>query len=145
MIGVKNASIITLHITLALMLGLQSCGSSDKSSTSPITSKDVDEKKSSSVSVSAAENESTDIYADAMDEAEDVYSDAMKEAEDIYNEALEEAQSITDDEEYQKALKASEKSMEAATKAAKAAESGNVDDAMDAYKDAMDAYKSLGY
>ena len=100
----ENASIIILHIAFALMLGLQSCGSSDKSSTSPITSKDVDEKKSSCVSVSDAENEAIDIYGDAKKEAEDIYSDAMKEAEDIYNEAYEEAKKVTDDEDYQKAL-----------------------------------------
>jgi len=139
----KNV-IAIIAIAFAFILGLQSCGSSDKSSTSPITSKDVDEKKSARVSVSDTPNEETDIYAD-MEDADDIYDDAMEDAEDFYNEAYEEAKKVTDDEDYQKALDASKKSADAASKAAKAAESGNIDDAMDAYKDAMDAYKDMGF
>ena len=135
--------IFFMAVTFAF--GLLSCSSKDKSPCpNAITSEDVDKKKAEKVSKSAT-NEDDYSYEDAMRDAEREYEDALSEAEREYNEALEEAKSITDDEEYQKALKASEKSMEAATKAAKAAQSGDIDDAMDAYKDAMDAYKSLGY
>lgn len=145
----KNLIVLGIFAFAGLLM---SCGSKDKSPCpNAITSEDVDKKKTEKVSKSST-NQDDYSYEDAMKEAEKEYEDALNEAEEEYNKALEEAKSITDDEDYQKALDASKKSMDAATKAAKAAESGNIDDAMDAYKDAMDAakstmdaYKDLGY